>query len=198
LRKMQSMMLRSFIAVEVPVEIQNAIAHSLVSLQKALPRPLVRWVATQNVHLTLKFLGDVSPANLELLADALKIEAQAHQVFSMSVGGLGAFPNPRRARVLWIGLDAPPSLVGLHSGVEAASAQLGYSTEDRSFSPHLTIGRVGQNISVTDLQKIRSTLEGTKVGHLGTVIVDAIHIFKSDLQPGGSVYTHLYALPMRS
>jgi 2'-5' RNA ligase len=197
-RLMQTMMLRSFIAVEVPAEIQNVIARSVSSLQKALPKPLVRWVAQQNVHLTLKFLGDVSPANLERIAGVLKIEAYAHGVFSMSVGGLGAFPTSRRARVIWIGLEAPPSLVALQRGVEAATARLGYTTEERSFSPHLTIGRVGQNVTATDLQKIRAALDATQVGNLGTVVVDAIHIFKSDLRPGGSVYTHLYALPMKS
>jgi RNA 2',3'-cyclic 3'-phosphodiesterase len=195
---MQSMMLRSFIAVEVPAEIQNEIAHSLASLQKTLPKPLVRWVAPHNVHLTLKFLGDVSPANLDRMANALRLEAEGHGPFSMSVGGLGAFPSSRRARVIWIGLQAPPSLLALQRGVEAASASLGYATENRPFSPHLTVGRVGQNVTVTDLQKIRTALEGTKVGNLGTVNVDAIHIFKSDLRPGGSVYTHLFALPMKS
>ena len=195
---MQSMMFRSFIAIEVPAEIQKAIAHSVAPLQKALPKPLIRWVAPQNVHLTLKFLGDVSPANLERMAAALKLEADTHDVFSMSVGGLGAFPNSRRARVIWIGLEVPPSLLALQRGVEAASARLGYTAEDRPFSPHLTIGRVGQNITVTDLHKIHSALEEMKIGKLGTVNVDAIHIFKSDLQPGGSVYTPLYALPMQS
>ncbi len=195
---MQSMMLRSFIAVEIPTEIQNAIAHSLAFLQKALPKPLIRWVAPQNVHLTLKFLGDVSPANLERMAEVLKIEANTHEAFSMTVGDMGAFPNPRRARVIWIGLDAPPSLATLNRGVEAASATLGYAAENRPFSPHLTVGRVGQSASVTDLNKIHEALSAEKVGLLGTVQVKAIHIFKSDLRPGGSVYTQLYALPLKS
>ena len=192
------MMLRSFVAVEIPAEIQSALARSTAPLQKALPKPLIRWVAPQNVHLTLKFLGDVSPANLERLAEALKAEAVAHETFSMSVGGLGAFPTPRRARIIWIGLEAPASLMALLRGVEAVTARLGYASEDRPFSPHLTIGRVGQNVSGTDFQRIRTALEGATVGALGTLRVDAVHIFKSDLQPGGSVYTHLYTLPMKS
>jgi len=195
---MQSMMLRSFVAVEIPAEVQNALARSTAHLQEALPKPLIRWVAPQNVHLTLKFLGDVSPANLERLAEALKVEAAAHETFSMSVGGLGAFPTPRRARVIWVGLEAPAALTALLRGVEAVAARLGYASEGRPFSPHLTIGRVGQNVSGTDLQRIRTALEGTSVGALGTVRVEAVHIFKSDLQPGGPVYTRLYSLPMRS
>jgi RNA 2',3'-cyclic 3'-phosphodiesterase len=191
-------MLRSFIAVEIPAGIQNAIAHSTASLKNALPKPLIRWVAPQNVHLTLKFLGDVSPTSLEQLVEKLKVEAASHGMFSMSVGGLGAFPTPRKARVIWIGLESPPALEALRRGVEAAAAQLGYAPEERSFSPHLTIGRVGQNVSAPDLQRIRTALETTKVGVLGTIRVEAVHIFKSDLQPGGAVYTHLFALPLKS
>jgi 2'-5' RNA ligase len=192
------MMLRTFIAVEIPPRIQSAIAQSTASLKNTLPKTLVRWVAPQNVHLTLKFLGEVSSTNLELLAETVRMEAASHGTFLMSVGGLGAFPTPRRARVIWIGLEAPPALEFLQRGMEAAAAKLGYAPEERPFSPHLTIGRVGQNVSAADLQHIRSMLGTTKVGEIGTVRVEAVHIFKSDLRPGGSVYTHLYSLPMKS
>jgi 2'-5' RNA ligase len=192
------MMLRSFIAIETPVEIQNAIAQTAAPLKNLLPKSLVRWVPPQNAHLTLKFLGDISPANLERLAEVLKAEAASHDVFSISIGGLGAFPNQRRARVIWMGLEAPPALAALQHGVEAAAAKLGYPLEERPFSPHLTIGRVAQTASVSDLQLIRSALESTKVGILGTIRVQAIHIFKSLLQPGGPVYTVLYTLSMKS
>jgi 2'-5' RNA ligase len=195
---MQSMMLRSFIAIELPAEIQAAIASSTAGLQKALPKPLVRWVASKNLHLTLKFLGDVSPANLERLAEALKVESVRQEKFSLSVGGLGAFPTPRRPRVIWIGLEAPAMLTAVQRAVESVSSRMGYPTEDRPFSPHLTIGRVGQDVSAADLKRVCAAIEGTTVGPLGTVSVDAIHIFKSDLQPGGSVYTHLYAMPLKS
>ena len=191
------MMLRSFIAVEIPAKIQNAIAYNIASLKNTLPKPLVRWVAPKNVHLTLKFLGDVSPANLERLAETLKVETASHAIFSISIVGLGAFPAQRRARVIWIGLDAPPVLAALQRGVDAAAAQLGYPREERPFSPHLTVGRVAQTASASELQHIYSVLESTKVGILGTVHVKAIHIFKSDLLPGGSVYTPLYAISMK-
>ncbi len=197
-RIMQPTMLRSFIAVEIPGEVQQAISRSLAPLQKTLPPPLIRWVAPQNVHLTLKFLGDVSPSNLEKVAALLKMEACAHGSFSMTVQSLGAFPTSRRARVIWIGLEAPPLLLNLQRGIDAASAQLGYPSEYRPFSPHLTVGRVGQHATAADLQKIHTAVDSTHIGDLGNVHVEAVHIFKSDLRPGGSVYTHLYTLPMRT
>ncbi len=192
------MMLRSFIAVKIPKEIQGAVARSIAPLQMSLPNPLVRWVAPENVHLTLKFLGDISTANLERLALALKLETRNHEIFTIPVGGLGAFPTTRKARVLWIGLEVSAELQALMRGVEAVSASLGYAAEDRPFSPHLTIGRVGPKVSTTDLHRICTALEGMNVGALGIVRVDAIHIYKSDLLPGGSVYTALYTLPMKS
>jgi 2'-5' RNA ligase len=189
------MMLRSFIAVEMPAAVQDAIAASTAGLRRTLPRPLVRWVAERNIHLTLKFLGEVSPANLELLAQALAAEAGQHAAFSLAVGGLGAFPSQRRPRVIWIGIEAPAALPALQRGIEAAAARLGYAPEARPFSQHLTIGRVDQNAPAAAIQQIRAALEQTRVGALGAVAVDAVQIFKSDLRPGGAVYTHLYSAP---
>jgi 2'-5' RNA ligase len=190
------MMLRSFLALEIPAEVQDALARYITPLQKALPKTSIRWVPSHNLHLTLKFLGDVSSASLEQLTDSLKTEVAACEPFSMSVGGLGAFPNARRARIIWIGLTAPPALATLIRCVEMASTRLGYPPEGRPFSPHLTIGRVTQNVSATDLQQIRAALEGTQVGTVGTVRVEALQVFKSDLRPTGSVYTLLYSLPL--
>ncbi|MBA4380855.1 MAG: RNA 2',3'-cyclic phosphodiesterase [Anaerolinea sp.] len=191
------MLLRSFIAIQMPTAIQDEIEKSTAHLKKALARPLVRWIHPHNVHLTLKFLGDVSSANLELLAHALKRESEQHAGFSLSIGGLGIFPNSRRPRVIWIGIEAPAAMQTLYHGIEAAAAHLGYASETRPFSPHLTIGRVNQNVSMADIQKIRATLEQATVGTLGAAPVDAVHIYKSDLQPGGSVYTHLYTAPLK-
>jgi 2'-5' RNA ligase len=190
------MMLRSFIAVEMPAEVQQAIARSTAGLQSSLPKPLVRWVPSHNVHLTLKFLGDVSETHLERLAEALKTEAGLHAAFQVAVAGIGGFPNTHRPRVIWIGLQAPADLVGLQRGVDGISNRLGYPAEERPFSPHLTIGRVGQNASPADLARIRNALEQAAVGELGLVRVAAVILFKSDLQPNGSIYTPLYTLPL--
>ena len=184
-------LLRAFVASELPPSLQDAIQTATASLRKTLDGDLIRWVPPQNVHLTLKFLGDVSPSNLDLIKQALRTEAAQVQPFDMTVEGFGSYPTPRRPRVLWVGLNAPAALASLQHAVESATARLGYPTEDREFSPHLTIGRVRQHISASDLQRIRGVVEGIKVGLLGTVQVNSIHLFKSELSPNGSVYTKL-------
>ncbi len=190
-------LLRVFIAIELPVSIQNAIQQQTASLQHALDSSLVRWVPSHNIHLTLKFLGDVSPTNIELLTQMLQYEADQQTAFDLKVSGIGSFPTSRRPRIIWIGLHAPAVLDSLQRSIDSAVARLGYATEERPFSPHLTIGRVRQNLSSAGLQKIRNTLDATKIGDLGSAKVDSVHLFKSDLQPGGSVYTRLFSAPLR-
>ncbi len=191
-------LLRAFIAVEIPLSIQKAILSQTEALRQTLGPALVRWVACENLHLTLKFLGDVSPANVELLSQMLTAEAAACAPFAMRIGGFGSYPNPRRARVIWIGIHAPAALESLQRGIDLASARLGYASEERPFSPHLTIGRVRQQISAADQHKVRAALEKTQVGDLGTTDVTSVHLFKSDLKPGGSVYTCLFSAPLKT
>ncbi|MGA7194179.1 MAG: RNA 2',3'-cyclic phosphodiesterase [Anaerolineales bacterium] len=186
-------LLRAFIAVEIPSSLQHTIQESTASLRKALGTDLIRWVPPQNVHLTLKFLGDVSPSNLNLIKQMLTAEAGQHPCFEMQIKSIGSFPNSRRLRVIWVGLHAPAALESLQRGIESASARLGYAADEKSFSPHLTIGRVKQNLSALEIQRIRAELEKTKIGLLGVVHVDGAHLFKSDLQSSGSVYTKLFS-----
>jgi len=191
-------LLRAFIAVEIPPGIHQAIEDQTASIRDTLNASLVRWVPAENIHLTLKFLGDVSPSNVELLEQMLSVEVSQHRTFEMKFGGLGAFPNPKRPRVIWIGIQAPAGLEALQHGIEAATATLGYPDEQRPFSPHLTIGRVKQNISTAGMQQIRAALGKTEVGSLGTTKVSAIHLFKSDLKPTGAVYTRLFSAPLKT
>jgi 2'-5' RNA ligase len=186
-------LLRAFLASEIPPSLQDAVESATSGLCKKLGPDLIRWVPARNIHLTLKFLGDVSPSNLDLIKQMLMTEAAQHPAFDVEVEGFGSYPTSRRPRVLWVGLNAPAALISLQHAIEAATARLGYASEERGFSPHLTIGRVRQNVSPPDLQKIRAALEETKVGRLGTARVDAVHLFKSELLPNGSVYTKLFS-----
>jgi 2'-5' RNA ligase len=185
-------LLRVFIAIEIPLEIKKAIAAEIASLHNGAGRA-VRWVATENIHLTLKFLGEISPANVDLLAQALQSECDQHAPFDITVTGLGCFPNSHRPRIIWIGLNIPPDLNRLQHKLETATARMGYATEDKPFSPHLTIGRVREQFSSAELKNIQSALEKLHVGSLGTFTVQSVHLFKSDLKPDGPVYTSLFS-----
>jgi 2'-5' RNA ligase len=149
------------------------------------------------MHLTLKFLGDVSPNNLEFLVQMLRNEAALIPCFEIHLAGLGSFPNPKRPRVLYVGIQAPAALLALQRGIESAARRLGYGSEERPFSAHLTLGRIRQNATAVDQQKIRRALEGTQVDVLGSARVDLVHLYKSDLNPGGSIYTRLHSAPLK-
>jgi RNA 2',3'-cyclic 3'-phosphodiesterase len=189
-------MVRAFIAISLPPEITRGLDGVLKELKSRLPGRSVRWVAAGNIHLTLKFLGDVSSASLDALERALDGEARLHAPFEFGVSGLGCFPSPRRPRVLWVGLQAPPALAALQRGVEAQMARQGYSAEERPFSPHLTLGRVSREAGPEDLRRIGAALEAYQPAPLGICRVDAIHLVRSDLQPGGAVYTRLFSAPL--
>jgi RNA 2',3'-cyclic 3'-phosphodiesterase len=190
--------LRTFIAVDIPSPIQNIIQQKTDSLRKTLGTSLVRWVNADNIHLTLKFLGDISPAQVDRLTQMLHTAADQVNAFDLQISGCGSFPNFKRPRVLFIGIQAPAELEALYRGVESACARLEYESETRGFFPHLTIGRVREGLSAADLQKIRQTVEGSKVDSLGTARVDSVHLYKSDLKPTGSVYTKLFSAPLNS
>lgn len=185
-------LLRAFIAIEIPGEIKRTIAAKLVDLQKSTGRA-VRWVAPENLHLTLKFLGEISPASVELLCQALQTECGQHAPFEITVSGLGGFPNLHRPRSLWFGLEAPLKLHHLQYKLETATARLGYATEDKPFSPHLTLGRVREQTTPAELQLLLAALQKLQVGKLGSFTAQAVQLFKSDLHPDGPVYTSLFA-----
>ena len=189
-------MLRAFVAVEIPSEIQQKVHREMTTLRKGI-NSLVRWVPPQNMHLTLKFLGDVSPSSVEFLVQMLRNETANIHCFDIHLAGLGAFPSPRRPRVLYIGIQAPALLDTLQRGIESASRRLGYEEEERPFSAHLTLGRVRQNVNAVEQQQIRRAIEGIQVDLLGTARVDSVHLYKSELNPGGSVYTRLFSAPLK-
>jgi 2'-5' RNA ligase len=186
-------LLRAFIAIEFPKNTLDSIEKQTARLRQSLGNDIVRWVPTQNLHLTLNFIGDAATSHIEFIKQMLAREAESHQPFDLQLGGLGCFPNPRRPRLLWIGIHAPANLAALQKGIETGASRLGYQQEERPFSPHLTIGRARQNISLPEQQTIRAAMDAIQLGNIGTARIDSVHLFKSDLRPGGSVYTKLFS-----
>ena len=191
-------LLRAFIALEIPNTIQQAILQATRVLQVET-RAFIRWIAPENIHLTLKFLGDVPPTSMDDIMQMLRTEADTCQPFDIQIEGLGSFPSLKRPRVVYIGIQAPAGLEALYRGIDSASKRLGYESDakgGRGFSPHLTIGRVRGDASGTDQQKIRRAIEATTIDSLGTARVDSVHLYKSELKPGGAVYSKLFSTPL--
>lgn len=188
---------RAFIAIDLPQEILDRMEQVVELLQESRKDLPVRWVPTENIHLTLKFLGDVSDSNYEMLTRILVVEAANNQPFPLSVGDLGAYPNMRRPRVIWVGVEAPTEMMVLQRAIDTETARLGYPSEKRKFSPHLTLGRVDRNASTREVKDIGQVLKKNEVGFLGAARVEEIHLYRSDLQPGGAVYTRLFTARLR-
>lgn len=191
-------MIRAFIALDLSTEILQRLEEVTRQLKPRLPGAAVRWVAVKNIHLTLKFLGDVSDANLPVLYEILQKEADQRAAFEIQVGGFGAFPSIHRPRVIWIGVQAPPDLVALQHGIDTETARVGYTGDERDFSPHLTLGRVARNASSEESRQIAAGLSHIQIGNLGLARIQAVHFYRSDLTPQGSIYTRLYSAPLKS
>lgn len=186
-------MLRAFIAMELSPLIHQKL-DQIIQILISLDVSPVRWVPAHNIHITLKFLGDVTGQQINDLSTALQKEMPLHHPFEIHVGGLGAFPNSKRARVLWVGLQAPPELAQLQNRVETITAQMGFPKEERRFSPHLTLGRVNQKATPQQVKNIGEILPKAHTDSLGTTKADTVVIFRSELFPSGAVYSPLFAV----
>lgn len=132
--------MRLFAALPLP-ESARADVVSLLARLRATGWP-VRWVSDANVHLTLKFFGEVAPERLEVIAEALEVAAAGAEPMAMRLHGLGAFPSERHPRIVWLGVDAPASLELLQDRLERAAEGIGFPPEGAPFRPHITLGRV--------------------------------------------------------
>jgi 2'-5' RNA ligase len=190
--------IRAFIALDITQKIQQRLDEVTQLFKVQLDGIPIRWVPCENIHLTLKFLGDVSESNLEMLTDILNIEATRHSSFEVSVGGVGAYPRITNPRVIWVGVEAPPDLMVLQNGIANELEKLGYAQEKRSYSPHLTIGRVGRNVAGNDLRRVSKVIESNKIGFLGVFPIQEVYLYKSDLKPSGAVYTKIFATQLHT
>lgn len=183
--------LRTFIAVEIDEGLRKAAGRVAEELQAAGAE--IRWVAPANMHVTLKFLGDVAEERVASICDAVAEAVAGLAPFDLELRGVGAFPNAGRPRTLWIGTGAGRSqLVALNGRVEAALAPLGFAPEDRPFQAHLTLGRVRRPTralaNLAPLLKQRADLS------LGQSRIHEVVVFSSQLQRDGPIYTALRRL----
>ena len=189
-------MLRTFIAVPFPTEIIIKIAKITAYLQTQTPNKALKWVAPENMHLTIKFLGDVLEERIPELTQCVQDALQNQTLFTVTIEGMGMYPNARQPRVVWLGIKDEGNLKLIHHELAKTLQGFDPEPEKRAFSPHLTIARVRQNGGHDTVRQIGEVLSQFKVDSLGSFEVQTVHIFKSDLTPRGPIYTSLFALPL--
>lgn len=177
-------LIRAFVCIEIPATIKARIED----LQRALKQPAaqISWVKSANIHLTIKFLGNVATSRIETIRRAVERAAQSVNAFAIEVSGAGCFPNARAPRVLWVGLgQIPEALSQLHTRIENELAREGFARAPKRFAPHLTIGRARTP------NQARATAEALIARGLAPETFQAreIIVMRSDLNPAGSIYT---------
>lgn len=175
--------MRLFVAVDVPERVKAALEAAVVDPLRAAVAG-ARWTRPEGRHLTLKFLGEVPDERVAAVAGALHGAASGHSAYDASFERLGCFPNPRRARVLWVGLgEGAERTAAVAESVESALGPLGFPRESRRFTAHLTLARFKVPGPVGELDASAAPAD--------RFVVDEIVLFRSQLHPHGARYTAL-------
>ena len=175
--------MRLFVAAEIPSTIRERLAELLKALREVSPQ--TRWVRPENLHVTLKFIGEVPQTKLAAIRAALA-QVRSEQAVMMNFKGLGFFPNEEHPRVLWAGIDASPNLKILAADIEQATETLGIASEQRPFLPHLTLARFeSQRLTV----KLRAAIQENAGRDFGSLHTNRFHLIESKLKPSGAEYT---------
>jgi 2'-5' RNA ligase len=176
------------------LDLAPGVAASLASLIERLrPTARIQWSPPANLHITTKFIGDWPDERLAELKTALA-RLPARAAISVRIHHLGFFPNPHAPRVFWCGIEAP-GLAELAAETDRATAALGVAPEMRPFSPHLTLARIKDR---PNLQPLREAIAGLPELEFGNFTAPAFHLYRSELRPGGSLYTKLAEFPFQS
>ncbi len=183
--------IRAFIAIELSDEVKRAL-KTLQGKLKSVSRAPVKWTDPEGTHLTLQFLGNVDSDKVIRISAALKSASRGIHLLRLRVNGLGVFPGPTRVRVVWVGLDGDlEALNRLQKNIETALEPLGFKPEARAFTPHLTLGRVRDDARPDERQGLGRLIGETKETIDIAFDVKTVHLFRSQLQPTGAVYTKI-------
>ena len=187
--------IRSFIAIELPDEVKEIVAMIIKRLRPAQYR-YVKWVAPAGIHLTIKFLGNISSDQIPKITDIMKTAAGRVPPLELRLGGLGMFPNEQRPRVIWVALEGNTEpLAVMQREIEKALEPLGFAPENRALTPHLTLGRVRDNASPEERKEIGSVVKEKNIDYDASFTLREISLMKSTLTPTGAIYNRLDSAP---
>lgn len=190
---MPEQLVRCFIAIHVPHDVLSAIEQYIQALRKTAPD--IHWVKVNGIHITLKFLGEIKPDLVRQVEDILVPLSQLYKPFNIKVRGSGCFPNKSKPRVLWLGLEQGEdrSVREIHDWIDTNLKPLGFSEEERDYSPHLTLGRVKKPQRFDDLFTYMEKHPFPE--HI--IFTDRIALMRSELKPSGAEYSEIKNYPLQ-
>ena len=177
--------IRAFLAIEVPEELKLKIYKVIKEFKKTDAR--IKYVELENLHMTLKFFGDIDTEGIDLLSQKISSVVSGFDEFKVNVKGCGAFPNTNRIKVIWLGIENDEFIRKLHDELDKEFVKLGFD-KDKKFSTHLTIGRMK---SAKGKEEVKSAIEEFSDVEIGEMNVDRIILKKSTLTPQGPIYEDL-------
>lgn len=186
--------MRLFVALEIPAEVRDAFAALIQELRAAdstFSKNRARWVRPENLHVTLKFIGHIDIGRLDAIRAAL-VDVRSESPVALRFRGLGFFPNDRRPRVFWAGIEGSSNLAPLAGEIDARLKKLGIAGETREFAAHLTLARfdppgISDGLSAIAQENVAREFGATRTGEF--------HLFESKTRPGGAEYTRLASFP---
>lgn len=188
--------MRMFFAIKLPLTILDQLAKETASLKKEITGE-VKWVNISQMHLTLKFIGEFDRRHTEPIANKLIDLLKGAGTFSIQNTSIGVFPNLNNPRVIWHGLQNNSHLVKITDTINLICSQFGYPKEKRSFSPHLTAGRIKRKVSNIERRIIGRVISKHKSDLQFNFDVSHIYSIKSQLTPIGPIYTDLFSVPLQ-
>ena len=185
---------RSFVAIELPEELKAGLTQLQAQL-KLGKQPWVKWVDPYSIHLTLKFLGNITVDRIDEITRAMAEAAHGIPPFHLVVKGLGVFPNLRRVQVAWVGLSGElDKLSQLQQRTESNLARLGFAPESRPFTPHLTLARLRDRASLDERQRFGQLIADTRFEAAYTIEVDTVSLMRSQLTREGAIYSRISSI----
>jgi RNA 2',3'-cyclic 3'-phosphodiesterase len=189
-------LVRTFIAADFPPGIIEKFEKIIQYFKTKTPNQDLKWVAPENLHITIKFIGDTSSKKLVQVKSVLTNALSKQPAFNIAIEGLGMFPNAKQPRVIWLGIADGQALIKIHQIIDQALEKVEIDQDLRRFNPHLTIARIQRTTSPDRAKKIGDTLSQLKVDSLGNIRIDAVHLYQSELTPTGPIYTRLLSVPL--
>ena len=195
---MNNQQIRSFIAIELPEEVKSGLLQFQAKLKLA-GHSFVKWVSPEGIHLTLKFLGNISPQKVSEIIGVMEEASQEFSSFQLKIGESGAFPNLRRPRVLWVGIGGEvDKVVALQQRVDVGLVPLGFSQETRPFTPHLTLARLREGSSPQGQRDFGELVTRTPFEVTYEIGVNKLNLMRSQLLPTGAVYSCLAEVELKN